>query len=110
MAGSRKKRLPYQVTRGGLRVVGAAFIMSLCLFWYSAERAEIPVMANPGNWLAGLAAASLMGGALGAAIGQIFRDEREGTASMGAFVGALGGPIVFVLFIVLLWFTEVPFR
>ena len=50
-----------------------------------------------------LAGASFMGGALGAAIGQIFRDEKGGAASMGAFVGAMiGPPILLILLFVLL--------
>jgi hypothetical protein len=43
------------------------------------------------------AGTSLVGAALGAAIGQVFRDERGGAASMGAFVGALAAPPILVL-------------
>jgi hypothetical protein len=113
MAGSGKMRLPYQITPIGLLAVSTSFVISLCLFWYGRESVEAPVMrllaievpesmASSGSWWDILAGASFMGGALGAAIGQVFRDERGGAASMGAFVGALAGPpIVLILFVVL---------
>jgi hypothetical protein len=106
------RRLPYQITRGGLIAFSMAVLISLGLFWYGAEaagafmqpppmRAPEP-MARPGGWWAIFAGASFLGGALGAAIGQVFRDERGGAASMGAFVGVLAGPpIVVILFIAL---------
>ena len=103
------KRLPYQVTRRGLLAVTTAFIISLCLFGCGfgcfeapAQRAlamGVPVSAtSSGSWWAIFAGASFMGGALGAVIGQVFRDERGGAASMGAFVGALAGPPIMVIF------------
>jgi hypothetical protein len=113
MAGLGKERLPYQITPGGLLAVITAFTVSLCLFCYGGEcfvgpikrtmAMEVPEPAGWGSWWAIVVAASFMGGALGAAIGQVFRDERGGTASMGAFVGALAGPpIVLILFLALL--------
>jgi hypothetical protein len=107
-----RKRLPYEITRGGFIAFSAAVLISLGLFWYGAEVAEAFVqpppmraqesMARPGGWWAIFAGASLLAGALGAAIGQVFRDERGGAASMGAFVGALAGPpIVVILFVAL---------
>jgi hypothetical protein len=114
MAGSRKKRLPYQITPSGFVAVSTGFIISLCLFWYGAESIKAPVVrmlaievpesiASSGSWWSLLAGASFIGGAFGAAIGQVFRDERGGTASMGAFVGALTGPpILITLFLALL--------
>jgi uncharacterized membrane protein len=90
MAGSRKERLPYQITLRGLLAVTTAFTISLCLFWY-AECLE--------SWWAIFAGAAFMGGALGAVIGQVFRDEGGGAASMGAFVGALSVPLALILFV-----------
>jgi hypothetical protein len=105
MAESRKQRLPYQISRGGFLAVTTAFTISLCLLGYGGEAflAAIigPEPASPNGWWAFLAGASFMGGALGAVIGQVFRDERGGAASMGAFIGALGGPPI-VLFVYLL--------
>lgn len=99
-----RKRLPYQVTRRGLLAVTTAFTISLCLFWYGGEdfvglvAIETPPPLSPYSWWAILAGASFMGGAFGATIGQVFRDERGGMASMGAFIGALAGPpIVLIL-------------
>jgi hypothetical protein len=115
MAGARKERLPYQITLRGFLAVTTAFTLSLCLFWYGAESLEASVlramarevpnsMASSGNWWALLAGASFMGGALGAAIGQVFRDEKGGAASMGAFVGALAGPPIVLILIAALLF------
>ena len=113
MAGPKKTRLPYEVTRKGLAAVCIAFIASLCLFWYGAESIKFPVMramaielpahtADSPFWPI-LAGASLMGGAIGAVAGQWFRDERGGAALMGAFIGALAGPpVLLILFIALL--------
>jgi len=43
-----------------------------------------------------------MGAAVGAAIGHVFRDDREGMALMGAFVGAiLAPPLLLVLLFIL---------
>jgi hypothetical protein len=121
-AVSGKERLPYEITRGGLLAVGTAFIISLCLFWYGAESVAAPFMramaievpesiaSSSSPFWAILAGASFMGGALGTAIGQVFRDERGGAALMGAFVGALAGPpivliLLFELLIVIgIWF------
>jgi uncharacterized membrane protein len=90
MAGRRRERLPYQITLRGFVAVTTAFTIALCLFWY-AECFE--------SWWAIFAAASFMGGALGAVIGQVFRDETGGAASMGAYLGALAGPLVLILFV-----------
>jgi hypothetical protein len=90
---------------------GAALLTSICLFWYGAETVEATVMVmampgggylsigRPGSWWAIFAGASLLGGVLGAAIGQVFRDERGGAASMGAYVGALAGPAIVVILV-----------
>jgi hypothetical protein len=94
MAGSGKKRLPYQVTLSGFVALSTGFIISLCLFWYGAEvlklRMRVLAVGPPepiaiSCFWAVLDGASFMGAALGAAIGQVFRDERGGVASMGAF-------------------------
>lgn len=117
MLGSRRKRLPYQVTRGGLLVVGTACILSLGLFWYGVEGFEAPATramgidvpvsrTNSGSWWAIFAGASLLGGALGAAIGQVFRDEKGGIASMAAFIGALAGPPIVVLLFLAVLFVD----
>jgi hypothetical protein len=113
----RNERLPYEITRSGLLAVGAAFLISLCLFWYGAGSIEATLMrmmaievpksiarTNSPFW-AILAGASFMGGGLGAAIGHLFRDEKGGAAAMGAFVGALAGPplILILLFGLLLF-------
>jgi hypothetical protein len=111
MARSRKERLPYRVTRGGFVAVSAAVLISLGLFWYGRESVEGVVMrglimevpesmANEDRWWAIFAGSSFLGAALGTAIGQLFRDERGGAASMGAFAGALAGPaiVVFLIF------------
>src|SRR5258708_9312734 len=91
-----------------------AFIISRCLFCYGAESVEAMVMramaielpesiANSSSrFWAILAGASFMGGAFGAAIGQVFRDEKGGAASMGAFVGALAGPLIVLILLVVL--------
>ena len=101
MAGSGKERLPYEITRSGWLAVGAAFIISLCLFWYAAENGNVMAMATgePGcsTLLAVFPGGSFMGGALGAVIGQVFRDEKGGAASMGAFVGALARPLIVLI-------------
>jgi hypothetical protein len=107
MARSRRERLPYRITRGGLLAVTTAFTLSLCLFWYGGRSfvdplippipGEFPTPPIPYGWWALFAGASLMGGALGAAIGQVFRDERGGAASMGVFIGVLAGPPIVVI-------------
>jgi MFS family permease len=105
MAGSGKKRLPYEITQSGLLAVSTAFIISLCLFWYGAESVAAivkqvmgiepcPIASSCPRFSAILAGASIMGGALGAVIGRLFQDDRGGAASMGAFVGALAGPLI----------------
>src|SRR5437660_455905 len=87
MAGSGKKRLPYRITLGGLLAVTMAVNIAFCLFWYGADSIKAPVMGaiameapesmdRSGSWWAIFAGASFLGGALGAAIGQVFRDER----------------------------------
>jgi hypothetical protein len=116
-SGLRNGRLPYEITRSGLLAVGAAFLFSLCLFWYGAGSIEAPLMrvmaievpksiarTNSPFW-AILAGASFMGGALGTAIGHLFRDEKRGAAATGAFVGALAGPpfVLILLFGLLLF-------
>jgi hypothetical protein len=113
MAGSGKKRPPYQLPHRGL--LATAFFISLCLFGYGAESVAAPFMRamamevpesikrTSSPFWAILVGASLMGGALGAVIVQVFRDEDGGEASIGAFVGALAGPpIVLILLLVLL--------
>jgi hypothetical protein len=107
----RNERLPYEITRSGLLAVSAAFLISLCLFWYGAGSIEAPLMramaievpksiarTNSPFW-AILAGASFMGGGVGAAIGHLFRDEKGGAAAMGAFVGALAGPPFILVFL-----------
>jgi hypothetical protein len=107
-----RRRLRYQVTRRGLLAVSTALTISICLFWYGGEDfvgsirwepgIEVPMQRSPYSWWAILVGASFMGGALGAAIGHAFQDERGGAASMGAFVGALAGPpIAMILYFAL---------
>jgi hypothetical protein len=108
--GREEWPLPYEITWGGLRAVGAAFLISLCLFGYGAGNVMAVLNPIPGSEpmadlgclhvLAVLAGGPLMGGALGAAIGHVFRDEKGGAALMGAFIGALAGPPI-VLFLLL---------
>ena len=107
MPAPEKWPLRYEITRGGLRAVGAAFLISLCLFGYGAGNVMAVLNPIPGSepivdkgclhLLAVLAGGSFMGGALGAAIGQVFRDEKGGAALMGAFVGALAGPLIVLI-------------
>jgi hypothetical protein len=110
MPGLDGRRLPFGFTRGGLLAVGAAFLVSLCLFGYGTGTMLAVLNPIPGSdpigakgcsyLLAVLAGGSFMGGALGAAIGHLFRDEKGGAALMGAFIGALAGPPI-VLFLLL---------
>jgi hypothetical protein len=111
MAGSEKKRIPHQISPGGLLAVSTAFIISLCLFWYGAESVahmvkvvvaieSPPIAASCSRFCAILAGASIMGGALGALIGRLFQVDRGGAASMGAFVGALAGPLYALILLV----------
>ena len=107
MAPRRSERLPYQFTLRGFVAVTTALTIALCLFWYGGEdfvgpirrliRIEYPVAINPFGWWACVAGASFLGGALGAVIGQVFRDERGGAASMGAYLGALAGPLIVLI-------------
>jgi hypothetical protein len=98
MASRRQKRLPYQFTLGGLIAVVTAICLSLGLFRYAAVGNHDPGLVL----FAVLGGVSLMGGAIGAAIGQIFRDENHGIALMGAYLGALlGPPVLLVLTLVL---------
>jgi hypothetical protein len=85
MAKRRKERLPFKTTPVGVAVVIVAFIASLGFFWAAAAYGDI------GCFLAG---GSYLGGAIGTIVGQWFRDERGGTAQMGAFIGTLAGPFV----------------
>jgi hypothetical protein len=110
--GSEEWPLPYEITWGGLRAVGAAFLISLCLFGYGAGTVMAVLRPIPGaeeivdrgclHFFAVLAGGSFLGGALGAAIGHVFRDHKGGAAAMGAFLGALAGPLI-VLFLLLLF-------
>jgi hypothetical protein len=114
MANSGKDPLPYRITLFRFVPIITAFAISLCLFWYGRDGFAHPIRRalamevrgpeRPGSWWAIFAGASCMGAVLGATIGRVFRDERGGAASMGAFVGALAGPpIVLILFVALLF-------
>jgi hypothetical protein len=102
MPGPDGRPLPFGFTRGGLLAVGAAFLVSLCLFAYGIGPMLAVLNPKPGSEtilgcspvLAVFAGGSLMGGAVGTVIGQLFRDEKGGAAVMGAFVGTLAGPLI----------------
>ena len=105
MARQGKKRLPYQVTPDGLFAVITALSLSLGLFWYawiSLNRENIVTWSVFLNFIGG---ASLMGAAIGAAIGQLFRDDRGGMAFMGAFIGAIIAPPLLLVLLFLLLFA-----
>jgi hypothetical protein len=98
--------LPYGFTRRSLLAVGAAFLISLCLFGYGAGIIIAIAMPKLGSelivdgcsqFLAVLAGGSFLGGALGAAIGKASLDDKGVAHIMGAFVGALAGPLVVLI-------------
>jgi hypothetical protein len=104
MAIRRKERLPFKTTPKGVVVVIVAFIVSLGLFWAAHESIMSVVFrtaaieagkpATNGDIGCFLAGAACLGGAVGAVVGQWFREEKGGTAQMGAFIGTLAGPLV----------------
>jgi len=105
MAKPGRKLLPYQFTLGGLLAVITAFCLSLGLFrwaWIILTRENIVTCSVFLNVIGG---ASLMGAAIGAAIGQAFRDDRGGTAIMGAYVGAIVAPPLLLALLLLLAFA-----
>ena len=109
MPGPEDWPIPFKFTRGGLLTVGAAFLLSLCLFCYGARSVMSMVMPIPGSepakpivensspFLAFLAGGSFLGGALGAVIGKASLDDKGVAPFMGAFVGALAGPLIVLI-------------
>ncbi len=102
-----ERPLPFGFTRRSLLVVGGAFFISLCLFGYGAGTVLAKLNPIPGaekivdkgclHFLAVLAGGSFMGGALGAVIGKASLDDKGVAPIMGAFVGALAGPLIVLI-------------
>jgi hypothetical protein len=105
MVRPRKKRLPYQFTPAGFVAVATAFSFSLGLFWYAWADLISENIVTSSVFLSFVVGASLMGASLGAAIGHIFRDDRGGTALMGAFIGAIVAPPLLLVLLVHLMFA-----
>jgi hypothetical protein len=97
MTKPKKPRLPYRVTLGGILGVLVAIGLALALFRHAVMSVcyadGFPII----NLWAVFGGTALLGGAVGAPIGQIFRDERGGMALMGAFIGAVVAPLLLVL-------------
>ena len=103
MTRRKKKLLPFQFTLAGFIAVVMASGLALGLLGYAATDlyyCNAPVRGIALLYLLG--GAAILGGAIGAAIGHVFRDERGGMALMGAFFGTLLGPVVLVLVVLAL--------
>jgi hypothetical protein len=112
MPGREERPLPFRFTRNSLLFVGAAFLISLCLFWYGTgsviamanpipgAEAPKPLVQNSTPFFAVLAGGSLLGAALGAVVGKACLDDKGIAHITGAFVGALVGPLVVLILLV----------
>lgn len=91
MAARREKRPPYQFSLRGLIFFSVALCVSFGLLRDAVLSYQptdgFPLAPPPFNLGSSFGAVVLLGGAIGAAIGHFFRDERGGVALMGGWVG-----------------------
>ena len=110
MPGAEEPPLPFRFTQNSLLAVGAAFLISLCLFGYGAGTVIAGGGPIPGSApivgcshvFALLAAGSFMGGALGAVIGKASLDDKGLAHILGAIVGVLAGPLIVLIHLFIL--------